>query len=104
MQPSLPFVYKPSESTLHRDLTPAQNIPRYDPLPSPLSSLFALTLSLHESSRLCGKKHPHPLFTSLIIPSSSTSKALFSHLTPQWQHICAASLAVANPPHLRTEK
>lgn len=58
MKPSPPFVYKPGGSTLHRDVTPAQNIPRYDSFPSPLSSLFALTLSALYS-------YPSRIFTTL---------------------------------------
>jgi hypothetical protein len=37
--PEPPFVYKPSGSTLHRDVTPAQNIPRSPPLSVPFSLL-----------------------------------------------------------------
>jgi hypothetical protein len=54
------------------------------PLPSAFSSLsFTLTISaalyhtLHESSRLCGKKHIPPTFHVSHPPSSSSSKALF---------------------------
>ena len=70
-----------------------------------LISLFALALStlyhsLHESSRLCGKKYPPPTFHVTHHPLKF--KATFSRLS-QWQHICAAFLVVVSPQHLRTE-
>ena len=100
-KPSPPLVYKPSGSTIHRDVTPSKRHPRYDslPLPSLFSFLFALTLIsalypypsriLHDS---VGRKHTRPLSRQSLIPSSPSSSTLFFSFSPPSTFAMAALL------------
>jgi hypothetical protein len=90
--------------------------PKHSSLPSPLCSLlsFTLTLSalyhtLHEPSRLCGKKYTPP-FTSLITRQVQVQKHFFSPLIrngsnfaqPLWQqpvHDACARKSQDPQPH-----
>jgi hypothetical protein len=106
--PEPPFVYKPSGSTLHRDVTPAQNIPRSPPLSVPFSLLRSRLVrsiipftNLHDS---VGRSTPRLSRLSSPVKFKFKSTFFFSSYS-QWQQFCAASLAAAASPQLlRTEK